>query len=105
MINNKLITITKENQFDKGWTLFHPYEPNVPDNRTYRDAMLTDVVRLITHADEVDLILCEPCLSSRIVSEIEWANKYIKLRVIVKDKLYLKFRFRYDKLYFMKHQK
>ena len=95
MIKNKEIIITKENQFDKGWTLFHPYEPIVPDNRSYRDAMLTDVVRLITHADEVDLILCEPCLSSRIVSEIEWANKYIKLRVIVKSETILQ-RYRFD---------
>lgn len=85
MIDNKIITITKENQFDKGWTLFHPYDLGISENRSYREVMLSDVVRQITHSDVVNLILCESCLSSRIVSEIKWANKYIKLNVIAKD--------------------
>ena len=90
MIENKLITITKDNQFDKGWTLFSPFDLGVSNNRSYRDTMISDVVRLITHSDTVNLILCEECLSSRIVNEIEWANKYINLNVIVKSESILK---------------
>ncbi len=85
MIENKEIIITKENQFDKGWTLFHPYDLGISNNRAYKETMLSDIVRLVTHATEVNLILTEPCLSSRLIKEIEWANRYITLNVIVKD--------------------
>lgn len=97
MIQNKVVIITKENQFDKGWTLFHPYESNIRENQTYRETFISDVIRLITHSDEVNLVLSEPCLSSRIINEIEWANKYIKLNIIAKDKSILK---RYDSFHF-----
>ena len=85
MIENKKIIITKENTFDKGWTLFHPFDLGINKNRLYKDTMISDVIRLITHSNEVNLILCDACLSSRIINEIEWANKYIKLNIIAKD--------------------
>lgn len=97
MIRDKEIIITKENQFNKGWTLFHSFDLGVADNRFYRETMFSDVIRLITRSDEVNLILYKPCLSSRIVSEIEWANKYIKLNVIAKDESILN---RYSNLVF-----
>lgn len=85
MIENKKVIITKENTFDKGWTLFHPFDLGIDRNRLFKDTMISDVIRLITHSNEVNLILCDSCLSSRIVNEIEWANKYIKLNIIAKD--------------------
>lgn len=85
MIENKKVIITKENTFDKGWTLFHPFDLGIDRNRLFKDTMISDVIRLITHSSEVNLILCDSCLSSRIVNEIEWANKYIKLNIIAKD--------------------
>lgn len=85
MIENKKIIITKENTFDKGWTLFHPFDLNINRNRLFKETMISDVIRLITHSNEVNLILYDSCLSSRIVNEIEWANKYIKLNIIAKD--------------------
>lgn len=85
MIENKKIIITKENTFDKGWTLFHPFDLNINRNRLFKETMISDVIRLITHSNEVNLILSDSCLSSRIVNEIEWANKYIKLNIIAKD--------------------
>lgn len=85
MIENKKIIITRENTFDKGWTLFHPFDLNINRNRLFKETMISDVIRLITHSNEVNLILSDSCLSSRIVNEIEWANKYIKLNIIAKD--------------------
>lgn len=85
MIENKKIIITKENTFDKGWTLFHPFDLNINRNRLFKETMISNVIRLITHSNEVNLILSDSCLSSRIVNEIEWANKYIKLNIIAKD--------------------
>lgn len=85
MIENKKVIITKENTFDKGWTLFHPFDLEINRNRLFKETMISDVIRLITHSNEVNLILCDSCLSSKIVNEIEWANKYIKLNIIAKD--------------------
>ena len=85
MIDNKTITITKENQFDKGWTLFHPYELGIAKNPMYKDVGISEIVNKITHCDKIDLVLSEPCLSSRIINEIEWANKYIKVNIVVKE--------------------
>lgn len=85
MIENKKVIITKENIFDKGWTLFHPFDLGINKNRLFKETMISDVIRLITHSNEVNLILCDSCLSSRIVNEIEWANKYIELNIIAKD--------------------
>lgn len=103
MIENKKIIITKENTFDKGWTLFHPFDLNINRNRLFKETMISDVIRLITHSNEVNLILSDSCLSSRIVNEIEWANKYIKLNIIAKDDSiinnYRKFSFNSKKVY------
>lgn len=85
MIENKKVIITKENTFDKGWTLFHPFDLEINRNCLFKETMISDVIRLITHSNEVNLILCDSCLSSKIVNEIEWANKYIKLNIIAKD--------------------
>ena len=86
MIENKIITITKKNTFDKGWTLFKPFDCGVTVNRAYKEIKLADIIRAITFADEVNLVLCETCLSSRVVAELEWVNKHIKLNVVIKSK-------------------
>ena len=69
MIKDKLITITKDNQFNMGWTLFHPYNLTVSRNRYYQNNDIKSIVKKITYADNVSLILSEKCLSSRIVEE------------------------------------
>lgn len=86
MINNKLVTIIKENQFDKGWTIFSPSSFEIDRNRLYKKVDLLSIARLITFSNEVNLILSDDILPSRIVNELEWANKYIKINVIVKNK-------------------
>lgn len=102
MIENKKVIITKENTFDKGWTLFHPFDLEINRNRLFKETMISDVIRLITHSNEVNLILCDSCLSCKIVNEIEWANKYIKLNIIAKDDSiinnYKKFSFSNNKI-------
>ena len=85
MIENKLIKIVKENQFDKGWTLFRLCDFNIEKNHMYKATMVSDIIKLITFSDNVDIILSEACLSSRIVDEIKWAHKYSKVNLIAKN--------------------
>ncbi|HON44643.1 MAG TPA: hypothetical protein P5543_05510 [Planctomycetota bacterium] len=47
MIQNKIVTIVKDNQFDKGWTLFHPYDLAIHKNRSFKKVDVTDVIRYI----------------------------------------------------------
>ena len=91
MISNKLVTIVKENQFDKGWTLFSPASFEVERNWQYKKVDLSSVVKLITFSTQVNLVLAETCLPSRVINELEWSNKYIKIiQVIVfEDNLHL----------------
>ena len=86
MISNKLVTIVKENQFDKGWTLFSPASFEVERNWQYKKVDLSSVVKLITFSTQVNLVLAETCLPSRVISELEWSNKYIKINIIAKSK-------------------
>lgn len=97
MINNKLVTIIKENQFDKGWTIFSSSSFEIDRNRFYKKTDLLSVTRLITFSNEVNLILFDDILPSRIINELEWANKYIKINVIAKNKEVLE---RYSNLTF-----
>ena len=59
MIKNKLITITKENQFDMGWTIFTPYQLPFYKNPRYKSRLVTDIVRAITRSDKVYIVLSE----------------------------------------------
>ena len=86
MIKNKIITIKKSNTFDKGWTLVAPYQTGFSRNRHFYALNVLDIVRAITKSTRVNLILSEPCLSSQIVKELEWANKYIAINLIAKNK-------------------
>ena len=86
MISNKLVTIVKDNQFDKGWTLFSPVSFEIERNWQFKKADLSTVVKLITFSTQVNLVLAETCLPSRVISELEWSNKYIKLNIIAKSK-------------------
>lgn len=85
MINNKLITITKENQFDMGWTIFTPYQLSFYKNPKYKSLLVADVVRSITRSDKVCIALSEECLASAIVKELEWVNKYVTIELIAKN--------------------
>lgn len=86
MISNKLVTIIKDNQFDKGWTLFSPSSFEIERNWQFRKADLSNVVKLITFSTQVNLILSQTCLPSRVINELEWSNKYIKINIIAKSK-------------------
>ena len=89
MIDNKLVTIVRDNQFDKGWTLFSPTFFEVERNWKFKKVILSDVIKLITFSKQVNLILTEACLPSRIVSELEWSNKYININIIAKNEMVL----------------
>lgn len=65
--------------------MFKPFDLGYDKNRLYNPTTINDVIRCITYASKVDLILSEPCLSSRIIEEIKWANKYIELNLIAKS--------------------
>jgi hypothetical protein len=82
MINDKIITITKNNTFDKGWTIFAPYQMPIYKNRSYKEILVTDVVRAITKSYFVYIILKEPCLASAIVKELEWVSKFTEIELI-----------------------
>ena len=84
MINNKLITIKKENQFDMGWTIFTPYRLPFYKNSRYKSLLISDVVRSITRSDKICIALSEECLASSIVKELEWVNKYTTIELIAK---------------------
>ena len=97
MISNKLITIVKDNQFNEGWTLFTSASFEVEKNYQFKKIELSNIVKLITFSKEVNLILAETCLSSRMINELEWVNKYIKLNIIAKNKNIIE---RYNNLIF-----
>ena len=82
MINDKIIIITKNNTFDRGWTIFTPYQMPVYKNRSYKEILVTDVVRAITKSYYVYIILKEPCLASSIVKELEWVSKFTEIELI-----------------------
>lgn len=84
MIKNKLVTITKENQFDMGWTIFTPYQLPFYKNPRYKSLLVTDIVRAITRSDKVYIVLSEECLASAIIKELEWVNKYTTIELIAK---------------------
>ena len=86
MIENKTITIKKSNTFDKGWTLVAPYQTWLSKNRHFSALSVTDIVRAITQSVRVNLILSEPCLSSQIIKELEWVNKYVAINLIARNK-------------------
>lgn len=86
MIENKIITIRKNNTFDKGWTLVAPYQTGFSRNRQFSALNVSDLVRAITKSTRVNLILSEPCLSSQIVKELEWVNKYVAINLIARNK-------------------
>lgn len=97
MIRNKTVTIVKENQFDKGWTLFSPTSFGTDKNPNFKTTDITDVVKLITYSNQINLILSEACLPSRIVNELKWVNEYIKINIIAKNKEVIE---RYNDLHF-----
>lgn len=101
MIENKKIVITKNTCFDKGWALLIPYSVPYLKNKHFRALNLNDIVRGITYADTVNLILSEPCLSGQIVKELLWANQYCKINIIAKTQSILD---RYAQLHFEKQE-
>lgn len=84
MIRNKLVTITKENQFDMGWTIFTPYQLPCYKNPRYKSLLISDIVRSITRSDKVCIALSEECLASAIIKELEWVSKYAAIELIAK---------------------
>lgn len=89
MIENKTITITKKNKFDKGWAVVKSFKYGFGINRHFCSMSVSSLVRAITYSNEVNLILSDACLSTQIVKELEWANKYIKISVVAKTQTIL----------------
>lgn len=89
MIENKLIKILKDNSFDKGWGLFAPYRGAIVKNIRCKGISISDVVKKITYATSILLILQDNCLPRKIVEELIWVNKYIQLSIIAKSQLIL----------------
>lgn len=85
MIENKCIKIVKKNKFDKDWALFQEYEFDFFKNPLYEETYIPTIIKFITFANELNLILSEPCLSSKIIEEIVWANKNTKVNIIAKS--------------------
>ena len=85
MINNKVVTIIKENQFDKEWTLFTPCSLPRNINKSYSYMPTNDIIPIISKADYVHLILGRAGLPSSILNELKWVNKYIKFKLIAKS--------------------
>ena len=79
MIQDKLVTIKKKNIFDKGWALFTPFQSGKIVNRNYQYIRANDIVKQITYAQSITLLLSEPCLSHKIVEELKWVDKYTKI--------------------------
>lgn len=86
MIKNKLITITKENQFDRWWTIFTQYQLPCNKNPRYKTMHVSDIVRSITRSDKICIALSEECLASAIIKELEWVSKYTAIELIAKTK-------------------
>lgn len=86
MINDKIITITKENKLDISWALLTPFK--VRHYRSNRQKFIgtSDIVRAITKSERVCLALSEKCLASAIIRELQWVNQYIKIEIIAKSK-------------------
>ena len=85
MIENKRLIINKLNTFTMGWSLVQPYRLPVVINKNFEEITTSSIVKAITKADKVNIILTEPCLSSRIIAELEWVNKYIDIHIIAKN--------------------
>lgn len=85
MIQDKIITIRKPNIFDKGWALFAPWEDFPRRNKQYISIDTNEIVRKITYATKIILILAEPCLSHRIIEELEWVGTEAKIYLLAKS--------------------
>ena len=69
-----------------GWTILTPYRLPCYKNQRYKALYVTDIVRSITHSDNICIILSEECLASAIIKELEWVNKYATIELIAKTK-------------------
>lgn len=85
MISDKLVVIKKDNVFDKGWALFTPCRGMQLKNTNYHEIKIDDVIKKITYADEIVLVLKEQCLPLKVVEELKWVDKYAKIYLIARD--------------------
>ena len=88
MIENKIVKITKKNQFNKGWTLFKPVLNYYIKSCDYHELNFNDIKNAITYADKIIIILKEKCLYSHIIKEIKWVKKNysVKIELHIKEK-------------------
>lgn len=85
MIENKVIKIVKQNEFDKDYALFSRYDfPNQSDG--CKKVLPDDIVRAITVSAKINIILAECRLTRSIVNELTWVSQYIEITLIVKNK-------------------
>lgn len=84
MIKDKVVTIKRDCRFERGWQVVEPFDVHVERKGQHENVFVDDLVRAITFATEIYLILTEPCLPSKVVEEIRWVNKYAKVHFAAK---------------------
>lgn len=86
MIDDRLVVIKKENSFDKGWALFTPCQSLQLKNINYHPIGVDAVVKKITYADEILIILKEKCLPRKVVEELKWVCNDAKIYIVSTDR-------------------
>ena len=86
MIENKLVTIKKENTFEYGWALFVPWHDFLRRNKNYKAIGVSEIVKQITFSKAVTLMLSEPCLPRKVIDELKWVAPYAEISLIAKTK-------------------
>ena len=84
MIKNKCVEIRKKNTYDNGWAVFSPFSTDEPAAKPYSTDIRT-LISKITYADEIHLVLSEPCLPRAVVEELKWVTAYAKIELIAKE--------------------
>ena len=71
MIENKIIEITKENDFDRDWAIFTDVEENFKSHVNAQS--IQDIVNKITFASQIDFILSDCVFHRRLYEAILWS--------------------------------
>lgn len=84
MIENKIIEISKENDFDRDWAIFTDVEENFKSHVNTQS--IQDIVNKITFAKEIDILFADDVFHRRLYEEILWAFNQGGLTINLKYK-------------------
>lgn len=84
MIENKIIEISKENDFDRDWAIFTDVEENFKSHVNAQS--IQDIVNKITFAKEIDILFADDVFHRRLYEEILWAFNQGGLTINLKYK-------------------